>query len=130
MGHGERVREVIDAINRGDVAAFLARTHADFAWEVLDASPLVGTYRGREELRAYLEEWLTTFDEVRLGIEELVELDDQVLVVIRGRAWGKASGVEVGNHFLQLWTMRGGVPVRMHEYPTREEALAAAEASR
>lgn len=77
-------------------------------------------------MRAYVEEWLDTFDDVRLGIEELVEMDDEVLVVVRGSAWGKASGVEAKNHFCQLWTVSAGVPTQMHEYATREEALAAA----
>ena len=128
MSSEERVRDAIDAINRGDVDGFLAQTHADFEWNVLRASPLAGTYRGQEEVRAYVQEWLDTFDDVRLDIEELVEMDDQVLVVVRGSGWGRASGVEVENHFCQLWTLSGGVPTRMSEYATREEALAAAEA--
>jgi uncharacterized protein len=128
MSSEERVRDVIDAFNQGDLDGFLARTHADFEWKVLEASPLAGTYRGREEVRAYVEEWINTFDDMRWGIEELVEMDDQVLVVIRGSAWGKASRVEVKNHFCQLWTVSGGLPTKMHEYATREEALAAAGA--
>jgi hypothetical protein len=50
-----------------------------------------------------------------------------VLVDVRGSGWGKASGVEVKNHFCQLWTVSGGVPTHMREYPTRDEALAAAQ---
>jgi ketosteroid isomerase-like protein len=125
MGTGGQVREVIGAFNRGDVDGFLARTHPDFEWQVLEASPLAGTYRGREEVRRYVEEWLDTFDGVRLGIERLVELEDQVLVVVRGSGRGKASGIEVSNHFCQLWTISEGVPARMHEYATSEEAFAA-----
>jgi ketosteroid isomerase-like protein len=125
MSAGERVREAIDAINRADVDGFLARTDAEFEWEVLENSPLGGSYRGHGEVRAYVEEWLSTFADVRLSIEELTELGDQVLVVVRGSARGKASGVEVRNHFCQLWTMSGDVPTRMHEYATREDALAA-----
>jgi ketosteroid isomerase-like protein len=125
MGTGGQVREVIGAFNRGDVDGFLARTHPDFEWKVLEASPLAGAYRGREEVRGYVEEWLDTFDGVRLDIERLVELEDQVLVVVRGSGRGKASGIEVSNHFCQLWTISEGVPARMHEYATSEEALAA-----
>jgi ketosteroid isomerase-like protein len=130
MSTGERVREAIDAINRGDVDGFLARTDTDFEWVVLEASPLAGKYRGRAEVRAYVQEWLDTFEDLRLGIEEMVELDDRVLVVVRASARGKASGVEVRNHFCQLWTMSGDTPARMHEYATREEALAAASPER
>ena len=55
-----------------------------------------------------------------------MELDDRVLVVVRGSARGKVSGIEVRNHFCQLWTMSEDTPTRMQEYATREEATAAA----
>ncbi len=126
MSSEERVRDAIDAINRGDVDGFLALTDPDFEWKALEESPLAGTYRGREEVRAYVEEWLNTFGDVHLDIEELVEVNDHVLAVVRGSGWGKASGVEVTNRFCQLWTVSGGVPTRMREFPTRDEAAAAA----
>ena len=69
MSSKERVRDAIDAINRGDVEGFLACTDADFEWQALERSPLAGTYRGREAVRAYVEEWLNTFGGVRLDIE-------------------------------------------------------------
>ena len=129
MSSEDRVRDAIDAINRGDVDGFLAGTHVDFEWKVLEESPLAGTYRGQEEVRAYVQEWLNTFDDVRIDVEELVEINDRVLVVVRGSGGGKASGVEVTNRFCQLWTVCEGGPTRMCEYPTREEARAAAGAA-
>lgn len=129
MSSEARVREAIDAINRGDVDGFLAGTHADFEWRALEESPMAGTYRGREAVRAYVEEWRNTLDDVRLDIETLEEVNDHVLVVVRGSGGGKASGVEVTNRFCQLWTVSGGVPTRMCEYATREEAVAAARAA-
>lgn len=128
MTSEERVRAVIDAINDGDVDAFLERTHADFEWRALEASPLAGTHRGQAEVRAYLEEWFNTFGDVHLEIEEVSEVHGHVLAVVRGSGWGKASGVEVTNRFCQLWTVSDGLPLRMREYATRTEALAAAEA--
>jgi len=122
------VRAVIDAISRGDVDGLLALMPDDFEWRALERSPLAGTYRGQAEVRAYVEEWLNTFGDVRLEIEELVEVNDHVLAVVQGSGWGKASGVEVSNRYCQLWTLSGDVPTRMREYATRQEALAAAEA--
>jgi ketosteroid isomerase-like protein len=128
MNGQERVRAVIDAINGADVDAFLERTDAEFEWKALERSPLAGTHRGQAEVRAYLEEWFNTFDGMHLDIEELVEVNHHVLAVVRGHGWGKASGVEVTNRFCQLWTVGDGLPTRMREYETREEALAAARA--
>jgi ketosteroid isomerase-like protein len=125
----ELVREVIGALNRGDVDGMLARLDPDFEWTPLEDSPIAGTHRGHARVRRYVEDWLSTFDGLRLETEELTELDDRVLVVVRGRARGRASGLELDNRFCQLWMLRGGTAVSMEEYATREQALAAQRAA-
>jgi uncharacterized protein len=125
----ELVREVIGALNRGDVDGMLARLHPDFEWTPLEDSPIAGTHRGHARVRRYVEDWLSTFDGLRLETEELTELDGRVLVVVRGRARGRGSGLELDNHFCQLWMLRGGTAVSMEEYATREQALAAQRAA-
>ena len=47
-GSVELVREIIEALNRGDVEAMLARMDADFEWRPLKDSPVSRTYRGHE----------------------------------------------------------------------------------
>jgi ketosteroid isomerase-like protein len=120
----ELVRGIIKALNRGDVEAMLARMEPDFEWRPLEASPVARVYRGREQVRRYVEDWLGTFETLRLDLDDSTEVADRVVAVVRGHGRGRASGVELETRFCQLWTVRPGTAVAMEEYPTREEALA------
>jgi ketosteroid isomerase-like protein len=121
----ELVRGIMDALNRGDVDGMLARMHPDFEWRPLESSPVARLYRGREQVRRYVEDWLSTFDSLRLDLQDPTEVGDRVLAVVHGRGRGRASGVELDTRFCQVWTLRRGTAVRMEEYATREQGLAA-----
>ena len=120
----ELVHGIIEALNGGDLDGMLARMHPDFEWRPLEASPVARVYRGREEVRHYVEDWLATFDGLRLHLEDTTEVADRVVTVVRGHGRGRASGLALDNHFCQVWTVRGGAAVGMAEYATREEGLA------
>jgi ketosteroid isomerase-like protein len=120
----ELVREINEALNRGDIDGMLARMDPDFEWRPLEASPVARVYRGREQVRRYVEDWLGTFESLRLDLEDSTEIADRVVAVVRGHGRGRASGVELQTRFCQVWTLRCGAAVAMDEYPTREQALA------
>jgi ketosteroid isomerase-like protein len=120
----ELVREIVAALNRGDVDGMLARMHPDFEWRPLEASPVARLYRGHEQVRRYVEDWLGTFEGLRLDLEDLRDVDDRVVVDVRGHGRGRASGIALASTFCQVWTLRRGTAVRMEEYPTRRQALA------
>jgi ketosteroid isomerase-like protein len=120
----ELVRGIIQALNRGDVDGMLARMHPDFEWRPLEASPVARVYRGREEVRRYVEDWLNTFETLWLDLEDPTEVADRVVAVVRSRGRGRASGVELETRFCQVWSLRHGRAVAMEEYATREQGLA------
>jgi ketosteroid isomerase-like protein len=120
----ELVRAIIAALNRGDVEGMLAHMHPDFEWRPLEASPVARVNRGREQVRSYVEDWLSTFDGLRLELEDPKVVADRVVVMVHGQGRGRASGVHLDNLFCQVWTVRGGTATAMEEYATREEALA------
>jgi ketosteroid isomerase-like protein len=118
------VRDIIDALNRGDVDAMLERMHPDFEWRPLESSPVAGNvYRGHEQVRRYVEDWLGTFDDLRIELDEPTQVGDHVVALVQGHARGRASGLELNNRFCQAWTIRDGLAVGMEEYASRELAL-------
>jgi ketosteroid isomerase-like protein len=121
----ELVRLIIDALNRGDVDGMLAHMDPDFEWRPLETSPVARSCRGHRQVRRYVEDWLGTFENLRLDLEEPTEIGDRVVSGVYGRARGRGSGVELDSRFCQVWTVRGGTAHAMTEYPTREKALAA-----
>jgi ketosteroid isomerase-like protein len=121
----ELVREIVEALNRGDVDAMLARMHPDFEWRPLRTSPAAHVSRGHEQVRGYVEDWLATFESLRIDIEGLEEVGDRVVAPVRAYGRGRASGVELDSRFCQLWTVSAGLATAMEEHPTRADALAA-----
>jgi uncharacterized protein len=126
----EVIREIVEALNRGDVDGMLARMDPDFEWRPLEESPVSRTYRGHEHVRAYVEDWLATFDDLRLTLGEASTFGDHVVVDVEGSGRGRASGVELDSRFWQVWTLREGRAVRMDEYASRQEAIAAVREAR
>jgi ketosteroid isomerase-like protein len=120
----ELVQEIIDALNRGDVDAMLERMHPDFEWRPLEASPVARVYRGHEQVRRYVEDWLGTFERLRITREEATELSGRVVAVVSGHGQGRASGLALESRFCQVWTVRGEQALAMEEHATREQALA------
>jgi ketosteroid isomerase-like protein len=121
----ELVRRIVDALNRADLDEMLAQMHPDFEWRPLEASPVARLCRGHEQVREYVEDWLGTFESLRLELEDPAEVGDRVVVMVNGRGRGRGSGLELDTRFCQIWTVRDGVAVAMEEHPTREQALAA-----
>jgi ketosteroid isomerase-like protein len=120
----ELVHGIVEALNRGDVDGMLANMHADFEWTPLESSPVARVYRGHEQVRHYVEDWLATFESLRLVLEDPAEVADRVVAVVHGHGRGRASGLQLDSRFCQVWTVRDGTAIAMEEYATREQALA------
>lgn len=125
----EIVHSIVDALNRADVEGVLALMDKDFEWAPLENSPAAGVCRGHAQVGRYVRDWLDTLDSLRLNVTGPVQRDDTVVVEVNGRGRGRTSGIELTNHFWQLWTLADGMALRMREYSTREEALQALRVS-
>ena len=84
-----------------------------------------GVLQGIDAYVSYGENWIQTFDELRIAPEELIDAGDRVVVVVRVTGRMRASDAEVDLGLGIVWTLRDGKIVRGREYATREEALKA-----
>jgi ketosteroid isomerase-like protein len=128
----EVVRRLFAAFESVDVGNFERRF--DEVREILDpevewvAAPhsLLATeeYRGSDGVRRFWTQFLSTWDEYRVEVEELVDAGDQVVAVMRLR--GRTHEREIDQPRSSLLTLRGGKIVRIEPFASRDDALGAA----
>jgi ketosteroid isomerase-like protein len=88
--------------------------------------PDAATHRGQEAFKAYVEQWMDSFDGLRARVEEFIDVgDDRVWTWVRWTGRGRTSGVESEWHLAVIYTLRHGRVVRGDEYFDRAEALEA-----
>jgi ketosteroid isomerase-like protein len=76
--------------------------------------------------RQYFNEWLASFEAHEARAEKFIEAGDDVIVGLRLKGRGKASGVEVEMARYNLYRIRDGLAVRVELYEAEADALAAA----
>jgi ketosteroid isomerase-like protein len=128
----EIVRQMIDAFNRGDLDASSEHWADNVDYRAVEGAPDDhGPIHGKVAMRAYVQDWIDTFDEFRADALELIDAgEDQVMAVLRVMGRAKLSGVETDLTFATLYTIREGKIARGREYATRDEALEAAGLSK
>lgn len=114
-----------EALNRGDIDATVAALARDVEWHESPALPDAGVFRGRDAVRAFLERFLESWQDLQQEIEDVVVEGDRAALMIHLRARGRGSGAWVGARYAHVWTVRGGAGVRVDAYDDREAALRA-----
>jgi ketosteroid isomerase-like protein len=127
----ENLRKALSVANEAGVEAAIAEfgdlLHPEFGIEEASHIPDPGNYSGREAFAANLRKLDEAFDHLRIEPLELVDLDDHIVVVVSMAGRGRGSQAPVEVTFAQLWTIRDGKAVSLHDYATKAEALEAAE---
>jgi ketosteroid isomerase-like protein len=121
----EIVRGILDEWGRGNFRAGTERFDP-YSTLVLRAEfPEAGGYHGPEEIRAYMQRFLGAWEKVAIKGEEFIDAGDSVVVGVHQVATGKGSGAPVDMRYFQVWSLRGGVVLRMESIFERSEALEA-----
>jgi ketosteroid isomerase-like protein len=85
-----------------------------------------GRLSGHGEIRAFWQRFQAAFEEIRLELVDVLEVEDDLLIVenvayMRGR-----DGIEVQARSAWLVTIRGGEQLSLTLYQTKQDALEAA----
>ena len=122
------VRDAAEAFNRGDLDTWFGDVAEDIDYRAVEGAPDEhGPIHGKDALRAYMQDWIDTFDQFTVEPLEVIDAgEDQVVAVLRNSGRAKLSGVETDLTFAVVNTIRDGKIVRGREYWTKEQALEAA----
>ena len=103
-------------------ATWAGRMAPNIEFDFTAAFPERPVLRGIEQLRKFREEG--PWAELSFEPERFVDLDDErVLVLVRGHATGKGSGVTVEIRAAHEFTIRNGLLVRFKVYANQAQAL-------
>jgi ketosteroid isomerase-like protein len=124
----EIARQVVEAVNRRDAAAFLATLSPNVEWEdALFWTEGSRTYRGRAEVRQWFDEILELWESFDLSAGEIVEAGEgQLIVGWDMTARGKQSGVETQLRFWTVSRIADGKIATRRAFLERTDAIEAA----
>jgi ketosteroid isomerase-like protein len=121
----ETVLRTYASFSEGDLTTVLQQLDPEVV--SYTAAPLdPAEYRGHEGFLQWCENWLNAFDEFAMEVESHVEVGDAVVLRVRQRATGAASGVPVEATFWFVHVFIDGRIARVGIHASEEQALEAA----
>ena len=120
----ERTRRSFAAANRSDWDAVMGFFAPDAVWEV----PELQAFEGRDAIRGFLEDWVGTYQDADIEIEDLLDLGRGVAFVtatLDGRLAGSTAHMHVRFGATYRWV--DDLIVHIASYSDIDHARAAAE---
>lgn len=119
----EAVRRLFSAFE-GEDDAFRAALHPEIEWYPIEENRT--PTRGVDAALRNRNEWLDTWDEHELTVEEVIEDGDDVVAVVHITARGQGSGIETKVRFYAQFKVRDGKVAYIYDHEHRAAALEAA----
>lgn len=130
----EIVRRMVELFNRWGVHPAGERNpeippllHPEIEFHTYAGVPEPGIYRGRDAVIEYHERVFGQFESVRVELEELLSVGDAVVVISRQHTVPRGSEAEIVQEVVEVITIRDRQVAERKTFPTRAEALEAAE---
>ena len=123
----ETVAELREAFERGGTEATLKLVAPDFELTMPSIYPGPNrVFHGPEAARQALEEWIDSFEDFRVELEEVLDAGDKVIAVVResGRMRGSTTRIDAPFTAVFAFDEQGRV-ARLDWFTDRAEALEA-----
>ena len=119
----ELIRRAYEQFNSGQEAPLSGLDEA-VEWHTAADLPNSDVHRGHAGVRALIDDWVGSFEQFTVDVEEYIDRGDYVVVplVLRGQM---AAGDEVSLPETHVWRVRDGLVIEVREYRTLEAALEA-----
>jgi hypothetical protein len=104
--------------------AFRSVLHPEIEWYPIEENRT--PTRGIEAALRNRNQWLDTWEEHHLAVEEAIEAGDDVVLAIHIRARGRGSGVQGDIRFYAQFRVRDGRVAYIYDHEDRSAALEAA----
>lgn len=125
-GNAERLRGMIEAFNDAGTEAALAYVHPEIAWYAPPEWLERTVYNGHEGLRELAASWGQNFEDYRLDLERVIELEaDRAIALLRQRGRIRGSGAPVEHAVAWIAEFQDGKAVRMDVFFSWEAGLEA-----
>jgi ketosteroid isomerase-like protein len=121
-GKRELLERVYAAQSHGSVEVLVEACHPDFEWIWPKGMADTDVFRGPKGLLKGMEAWLEPWEECRLEPEEMLGRGAEMLVIVRYRARGRGSGMELDQRVAHLWDFRGDRASRLRMFGDAEKA--------
>ena len=123
----EVARNAFEGFNARDLEQAMRDMDPNIEWRPLGVMTHGEVVVGLDGVRRFFEEWMDSFDDFRLIVEEIVEAPTGALATTRASGRGARSGLEMtGIQFFQVVEIRDGKIQSLQMFGDREEALEAA----
>lgn len=126
-GNEELLRGMFDAFNAGGVEETLAYLDPELVWTAPPEWLEQRVYRGHDGIRELSSYWTENFEQYRLDLERVFELDDdRAAVLLYQRGWVKDSDTEIEQAVGYVVEVAEGKLTRVDVYFSWDATLEAA----
>ena len=112
----EVVQQCIDALNRGDAAAFIGAFSDDLSFRMPGSTPVSGETRTLQEFVTLVEKVAGYLDVlITIKVTNFIACGEWVVTESKGHGVTK-KGQDYNNNYCHLWQVRNGKIVKFVEY--------------